>query len=320
MSTSTTASAAWAQGSNANADNTASTSSRPKRAAASRRSNNGQDNQQSLSPVPSTSTLSTRSKVFTRSESGRLESPDKLDTTLPAASASTSARSTRRNSRSAPEASDQKRINGTSIPAYDEDQPRPDVIIEGVAVANTAAPSLTPETAAHEPLPILHADAVTAGLKRKLPLDEDATSLLNGNGGSSYDVTPLTSPAEADIMLPAVGAKGDETLGSVAGPKRAPRKKRKWLKKGEGRSFLRMLDITRATLTICQSTPTTPLLLLSKRSDICSSTSESHLPILLSSVLVQAADCRAERAILLKTRWRPCEMAPTLHSSRCSKS
>lgn len=73
-------------------------------------------------------------------------------------------------------------------------------------------------------------------LKRKaVPDDEESMR----DGESSYDATPKTSPVlDSDATMPSIRAEGGEDVRSVqsmnGAPKRAPRKKRKWLKRGEG--------------------------------------------------------------------------------------
>jgi hypothetical protein len=62
-----------------------------------------------------------------------------------------------------------------------------------------------------------------------------ATSQDPDDATASYDVTPRISPT-SDAVPTGPGIKGDVEVQGA--PARAPRKKRKWLKRGEGESML----------------------------------------------------------------------------------
>jgi hypothetical protein len=62
-----------------------------------------------------------------------------------------------------------------------------------------------------------------------------ATSQDPDDATTSYDVTPRISPT-SDAVPTGPGVKGDVEVQGA--PARAPRKKRKWLKRGEGESML----------------------------------------------------------------------------------
>jgi hypothetical protein len=71
-----------------------------------------------------------------------------------------------------------------------------------------------------------------AGVKRRA-ISQDPTEDLDGT--TTNDNTPQVSPTmETDLQL----ANEAVEAGVVAAPKKAPRKKRKWLKRGEGESPL----------------------------------------------------------------------------------
>lgn len=68
----------------------------------------------------------------------------------------------------------------------------------------------------------------TGGIKRV------ATSQDPDDASTAYDATPRISPT-SDAVPTGPGIKGDvEVNGDSKGATRAPRKKRKWLKRGEG--------------------------------------------------------------------------------------
>lgn len=79
------------------------------------------------------------------------------------------------------------------------------------------------------------AKTTTVIRKRKAALDDENDDSFTRNGESSYDATPRTSPIlEDNTQLPLNGTGAAVNAQSGAAPKRAPRKKRKWLKRGEG--------------------------------------------------------------------------------------
>jgi hypothetical protein len=79
----------------------------------------------------------------------------------------------------------------------------------------------------------------TGGIKRR-PLSQDPGE--ENEGSTAYDETPRISPN------PDTGAPQAEEV-KVDGPKRAPRKKRKWLKRGEGECCL-SIDICHILINV----------------------------------------------------------------------
>ena len=85
------------------------------------------------------------------------------------------------------------------------------------------------------------ADLPTASLKISFKptanggIKRVATSQDPDDATTSYDVTPRISPT-SDAVPTGNGVKGDVEVQGA--PARAPRKKRKWLKRGEGESML----------------------------------------------------------------------------------
>lgn len=119
-----------------------------------------------------------------------------------------------------------------------------DTDIDEVIVARrseTSSPTLTvPDSKAITPDPEpVKAELPLSVQKIKLSYTPKRPASEEPEGASEYDDTPRVSPAPEDTQLNAYGG-GDDT-GPQAGdakadaPRRAPRKKRKWLKKGEGR-------------------------------------------------------------------------------------
>lgn len=219
---------------------------------------NGQGDGKSTSPAPSNSTVSTRSRTFARSDSGKLDSPEKGDAHLP--STATSSRVIRSTSRSEPEQPAVPAPTGVepgqahghpepweSLKATDRNSrhsplsPAPLSLIsdQGDMVVLDNAPSrakkdqsLTPDPSEID-FPSLNGPDRTSIMirKRKAPLDDESDATPFRNGESSSEATPRTSPILGDDVPVAAGQAENAKDG---GPKRAPRKKRKWLKKGEG--------------------------------------------------------------------------------------
>lgn len=79
----------------------------------------------------------------------------------------------------------------------------------------------------------------TGGIKRGA-LSQDPVE--DNEGSTTYDETPRISP-NPDIGVTVESTPQAEEV-KIDGPKRAPRKKRKWLKRGEGMSFPYLLVVS----------------------------------------------------------------------------
>ena len=115
-------------------------------------------------------------------------------------------------------------------------QPQPEekeIVIDNPSVTEIVVAATPEPVKADLPtgsaLKISFKSTANGGIKRvALSQDPDDAS-------TSYDVTPRISPT-SDAVPTGPGAKGDVEVNGA--PARAPRKKRKWLKRGEGESTL----------------------------------------------------------------------------------
>ena len=122
----------------------------------------------------------------------------------------------------------------TSSEASSLHQPEEKEIIIDNPPATEIVATATPEAVKADlptgsALKISFKSTANGGIKRAaLSQDPDDTS-------TSYDMTPRISPT-SDAVPTGPGIKGDVEVNGA--PARAPRKKRKWLKRGEGESTL----------------------------------------------------------------------------------
>jgi hypothetical protein len=111
----------------------------------------------------------------------------------------------------------------------------------GAEAAGPKSKSITPD-----PVPVTGPIPAPEPVKAELPPSVQKIKLSytpkrpaseEPDDGSAYDVTPRVSPTPDGVALSGNALNGVDSVlqaGDPNAPKRAPRKKRKWLKKGEG--------------------------------------------------------------------------------------
>jgi hypothetical protein len=255
MSTSVASAAPWSRQSTGSPGTDATSLSRSRgKKAASKLANGSDASKKSLSPVPSSSTRSTRSRKNVSYDESN--SPEFADEPLPAVNPAYNPTSAKRRS---PANNTAKHANGfpsSSSKVATSTHPRKSIELsprrseadlDEVIVARRSVTSSPTSTAANskpitpDPEPV-KAELPPSVQKIKLSFTPKRPASEEPDDVTNYDETPRVSPTPDEAMLGTYTGGDDPILqvGDLTGgaPRRAPRKKRKWLKKGEGGSNL----------------------------------------------------------------------------------